>query len=74
MNTGTVSMEIGTGTVQYYARMGGALSVGEAIDMTSLGQGRTYALQVTTPEPGFYAVFALCLTALIPALRRKKSA
>ena len=43
--------------------------------LTNIGQGtRTYALQVTTPEPGFYGVFALCLTGLIGAFWRKKSA
>jgi len=79
-NSGTVSMNYPdyTGPVLYFSQMTGALSAGEPIDMTPLadiGQGtRTYALQVTTPEPGFYGVFALCLTGLIAALRRKKSA
>ena len=82
-NTGTISMNYpsGTGPVKYFHDYVGALTVGQSITMTSLagiGQGtRTYALQVTTPEPGFYgilAVFALCLTGLFATVGRRKNA
>jgi hypothetical protein len=69
------------GPVLYYSGSVGPLTVGQTVDMTSLasiGQGsRTYALQVTTPEPGFYSIFAvlaLALTGLFVAVRRRQNA
>ena len=81
-NTGTVSMNYPkyVGPVLYFSEPV-ALAVGQTVNMSSLAsvsQGsRTYALQVTTPEPGFYSIFAvlaLALTGLFAAMGRRKNA
>jgi len=82
-NTGTISMSMGGGPVQFFSWSIGSLSVGESIGMNSLTgypysqNTRTYALEVATPEPGFYGIFAifmLGLTGLFAAMRRRQNA
>ncbi len=82
-NYGSISMNYptGPGPGNNFSFPTGPITISETLPFltyTGLGQNtRTYSLDVTTPEPGFYAVFgafAAGLIGLLVATRRRKIA
>jgi hypothetical protein len=78
-NDGHISLDLFSGPGIHYDSCppagtcinSGALSVGDQATFL-LAAPRTYSVNFTTPEPGFYGVLALGLCGLVAAVRRRR--